>query len=170
VVAHAEEGRRYFADLTAALQTWRDIWHMTEGDKTKFDRTQTDDGAGNDVWHTRAQPTTMAKRIIGMTAPSMERLGIQAAPWDDTDECRDAAQRCENFARHALETITRLWDRRATTGDVRGPFDRTLAGLATIEGGLGFRVMPNPGSKQFPWDVEPAQSAPLQRSRRNFRR
>lgn len=154
VIAHADEGRRFYADLTTALQEWRDIWHMVE-DKEKIDRTQADDKAGSDIVHTRAQPTTMALRIIGMTAPSVERLGIHAPPWDDTDECRESAQRCENAARHWLGEIARLWDRRATVGDLRPPFDRTLAGLATIEGGYGFRVMPNPGRKSFPWDVEP---------------
>lgn len=155
VLAHAEEGRRYYADLTEALQVWRDIWHMVDDDKTKLDRTQSDDGAGEDIWHTRAQPTTMGKRIIGMTAPSLSRLGIQADPWDDTDEHRASAQACENFARFALETVFREWNRRATSGDMRGPFDRVLSGLATIEGGYGFRVMPNPKRKSFPWDVEP---------------
>lgn len=155
VIAHAEEGRRYYSDLTDALQTWRDIWHMVDDDKTKLDRTPTDDQTGEDIWHTRAQPTTMAKRIVGMTAPSLSRIGIQADPWDDTDECREAAQKCENYARHALETVAREWNRRATSGDMRGPFDRVLSGLATIEGGYGFRVMPNPKRKAFPWDVEP---------------
>lgn len=154
VIAHADEGRRFFAGLTEALQTWRDIWHMVD-DKITLDRRQADDGAGDDIWHTRAQPTTMGKRIIGMTAPSLTRLGIQADPWDDTDECRASAQACENFARYALETIAREWNRRATAGDMRGPFDRVLSGLAAIEGGYGFRVMPNPGRKAFPWDVEP---------------
>lgn len=155
VIAHAEEGRRYYNDLTEALQTWRDIWHMVDDDKTKLNREQTDDSAGDDIWHTRAQPTTMGKRIIGMTAPSLSRLGIQADPWDDTDECRASAQACENFARYALETVAREWNRRATSGDMRGPFDRVLSGLAAIEGGYGFRVMPNPKRKSFPWDVEP---------------
>lgn len=154
VIAHAEEARRFYDALDSALQGWRDIWHMVE-DKTKLDRTLADDGAGSDVVHTRAQPTTMALRIIGMTAPSLTRIGLQADPWDDTDECREAAQKNENFARYALEQAERLWNRRATVGDYRPPFDRTLSGLATIEGGYGFRVMPNPGRKSFPWDVEP---------------
>lgn len=154
VIAHAEDGRTFYGELFDALQEWRDIWHMKE-DRQKFDRTQADDSAGSDIVHTRAQPTTMALRIIGMTAPSLARMGIQADPWDDTDECRESAQRCENFARYALEQAARLWNRRATFGDYRAPWDRTLSGLATIEGGYGFRVMPNPGRKQFPWDVEP---------------
>lgn len=154
VLAHAEEGRRFFDAMQRALQEWRDIWHMVE-DPVKFDGGVADTAAGSDVVHTRAQPTTMGLRIIGMTAPSLSRLGIHSDPWDDTDECREAAQKGENFSRYALEQVERLWNRRATVGDYRAPFDRTLSGLAALEGGYGFRVMPNPKRQSFPWDVEP---------------
>lgn len=153
VLAHADDGREFYRDLHDAMQEWRDIWHMVE-DKERIDRKPVDDAAGSDVTHTRAQPTTMGMRIIGMTAPTTERLGIHAEPWDDTDDCKDAAQKCENAARHWLAEIAKMWDRRATTGDMRGPWDRTLSGLAAIEGGYAFRVMPRPERKHFPWDVE----------------
>lgn len=152
VLRHAEEGKKYFADLTTALESWRRIYHGTEDD-TKLD------GLPNNPWKgeqavTRAQPTLMASRVVGLTAPTLERLGLNMSPWSDDDESREAATEVKNFARSMLEEIYRRSERSATHGVFTPPFPRHLAGLGTIEGGCAVRIMPNPEAEGLPWDVE----------------
>lgn len=156
VIAEAQEGRDYYRDSIDAMQVWRNIYHQVPY-RVKLDGNEVDELQG-DAIVTRAQPTTMADRYIGMTSPDLGRLGLQADPWDDSDEGREAAQIKENFDRYALEEIYRAWNRRATWGDIQPPLDRKCGGLTTIEGGYAWRVMPNMDldpERSFPWSVEP---------------
>lgn len=152
VLRHAEEGKQYFAELTKALEAWRRIYHMVEDDTTLA-------GLANNPWKgekpvTRAQPTLMAQRGIGLTAPTLERLGLSMRPWSDDDESRDAATEVKNFARSVLEELYRRHERSATRGIFTPPFPRHLSGLGLVEGGCAVRIMPNPDAEGLPWDVE----------------
>lgn len=156
VLEEAEEGRNYFRPLHEAIQEWRDIYHQVE-EPLGLDNRPTDRYRGDTIVQ-RAQPVIMADRQIGLTAPDLERLGIQADPWDDTDEGREAAQTKENFCRYALDEAFRAWNRRATSGDFQPPLDRKVAGLATIEGGYAWHVVPDMDvdpERAFPWRVAP---------------
>jgi hypothetical protein len=64
----------------------------------------------------------------------------------------------ENFARYALDEIRRNWGRRGERGDMQPPLERKCAGLAVVEGGYAWRVMPDMEAdpdRTFPWSVEP---------------
>lgn len=151
-LADAREGRDYFAELTEAITSWHDIYHMAD-EHRKLDGRAIEPMAG-EAPVTRAQPVTMASRVVGLTAPSIDRLGFQVDPWDDEDETTEAAQAVENYARYFYEELTRRYGRKATMGDFQPPLPRKLSGLAAIEGGFAFRLMPNPDDKQFPWSVD----------------
>lgn len=156
VVALALEGRTFYGELTMAMQEWRDLYMQWE-DPTTLTGIPANQYQGQKAMP-RAQQTLLADRYVGITAPSLDRLGIQADPWDDSDAGREAAQVKENFSRYALEEIERGWNRRAESGDMQPPLDRKVAGLAVIEGGYAWRVMPDMDAdpdRTFPWSVEP---------------
>lgn len=155
VIAHADEGADYYRDLFTAMQEWRDIYHGATDSTLKIDGKPADTYRGDRIV-TRAQPITMASRIVGMSAPELNRIGIQVDPWADDDESKQAAQVVENFCRSFLDELYRLYGRRATYGDMQPPLPRKIAGLAAIEGGFGWRVMPDPepASLSMPWQIE----------------
>jgi hypothetical protein len=152
----AQEGREFYQGLTDAIQEWRDLYLQVE-DTTTLAGLQANPYQGQKAMP-RAQQRLIAERYVGLTAPSLDRLGLQADPWDDSDAGREAAQVKENFCRYALEEIERRWNRRGEEGDMQPPLDRKVGGLAVVEGGYAWRVMPDMEAdpdRTFPWSVEP---------------
>jgi hypothetical protein len=103
----AQEGREFYEGLTDAIQDWRDLYLQVE-DTTTLTGLQANPYQGQKAMP-RAQQRLIAERYIGLTAPDLDRLGIQADPWDDSD----AGARPRRSRRTSPAT---RWTRSGATG------------------------------------------------------
>lgn len=135
-------GPEVYAGRDRDIDLHYEVYHLINR-RNQLDGTPTEPLAG-ELWHTWNKGPVVMDQIVGAVAPHHERLIIQNDPWDDTAECEESAQHIENYYRSQLRRCAKLWNLKGTRGDPQPPFDRTVALIAALEGGLGWRFFCDP--------------------------
>lgn len=146
IIEDARAGREYWQPRDIRIREDYDLYHLTYGSETFGDREAT--VVGGTIVHRRSQPNTLVNLVTGLATARNDKLKIEIEPRADDEQHKTAAQEAEDFVTYSRECDEDAW-LEDKVGEM--PLPRKEAGLAALEGGIGWTWDIDADDEEYPF-------------------
>lgn len=149
ILEDARVGREYWGPRDERIRDDYALYHLEYDNRTFGERTSA--VVGGTVIHRRSQPNTLVNLVTSLATARNERLNTELEPRADDEDHVTAAQHAEDFAIYSRECDEERW---LETRVAEMPLARKEAGLAALEGGIGWTWYIDPDNETHPIQYE----------------
>ena len=149
ILEDARAGREYWQPRDERIREDYALYHL-EYDQRLFGE-RTNSVVGGVVVHRRSQPNTLVNLVTSLATARNERLNVELEPRSDDEEHVTAAQHAEDFVIYGRECDEERWLEKRVA---EMPLSRKEAGLAALEGGIGWTWYIDPDDEAHPIQYE----------------
>lgn len=149
ILEDARAGREFWEPRDNRIREDYDLYHLVYGNETFGDREAT--VVGGTIVHRRSQPNTLVNLVTGLATARNDKLTVELEPRADDEKHKTAAQESEDFVLYSRECDEERW-LEDKVGEM--PLPRKEAGLAALEGGIGWTWYVDPENEEHPFQYE----------------
>lgn len=149
ILEDARLGREYWAPRDERIRKDYELYHLEHSDKLYGARTSA--VVGGVVIHRRSQPNTLVNLVTALATAKNDDLVVELEPRSDAEDYKTAAQHSEDYVVYSRECDEDAWLENRIA---EMPLPRKEAGLAALEGGIGWTWYVDPDNQEHPIQFE----------------
>lgn len=149
ILDDARAGREFWAPRDERIRKDYALYHL-EYDNRLFGQ-RTSAVVGGTVLHRRSQPNTLVNLVTSLATAKNDQLTVEMEPRSDQEEYKSASQAAEDYVLYSRECDEERW---LETRVAEMPLPRKEAGLAALEGGIGWTWYIDPDDEEHPIKYE----------------
>lgn len=149
ILEDARMGREFWAPRDERIRKDYELYHLEYDNRLFGERTSA--VIGGVIIHRRSQPNTLVNLVTSLATAKNDDLVVELEPRSDAEDYKTAAQHAEDYVLYSRECDEEAWLENRIS---EMPLPRKEAGLAALEGGIGWSWYIDAANTEHPIQYE----------------